>query len=137
MLTDSTTIKIDFLESLGCFEKGHKGQTLLEHLLGTKEILKKWVAPEYLQDAGLFHSVYGTAYFKPQMTVDRDKVRDLIGVQAEEIVFMFCSLPHPRTTNIGDLEEGQLKKDLQLLDLANSENQTAVTMNRLDYYKDV
>ena len=51
MLTDSTSIKIDFLESLGCFEKGHKGQTLLEHLLGTKEIIKKWGAPEYLQDA--------------------------------------------------------------------------------------
>ena len=137
MLTDSTSIKIDFLESLGCFEKGHKGQTLLEHLLGTKEILKKWGAPEYLQDAGLFHSVYGTSVFLYQSTDDRVKVRELIGEQAEEIVFMFCSLPHPRTTNIGDLEESQLKKDLQLLDFANKENQTVVTMNRLDYYKDV
>ena len=36
-----------------------------------------------------------------------------------------------------DLEESQLKKDLQLLDFANKENQTVVTMNRLDYYKDV
>jgi len=137
MLTDSTSIKIDFLESLGCFEKGHKGQTLLEHLLGTKEILKKWEAPEYLQDAGLFHSVYGTSVFLHQSTDDRVKVRELIGEQAEEIVFMFCSLPHPRTTNIGDLEEGQLKKDLQLLDFANRENQSVVSTDRLEFYKDV
>ena len=129
--------KIQFLKKIGCDEVGHKNQTLLDHLIGVYNILKSWDVPEYVQDAGLFHSVYGTAYFKPQMTIDRDKVRDLIGEQAEEIVFMFCSLPHPRTTNIGDLEEGQLKKDLQLLDFANSENQTGVTMNRLDYYKDV
>ena len=129
--------KIQFLKKIGCDEVGHKNQTLLDHLIGVYNILKSWDAPEYVRDAGLFHSVYGTTYFKPQMTVDRDKVRDLIGVQAEEIVFMFCSLPHPRTTNIGDLEESQLKKDLQLLDFANKENQTVVTMNRLDYYKDV
>ncbi len=136
-MSDSISTKIDFLKQLGSDKVKHKNQSLLEHLIGVRDILKKWGAPEYVQDGGLFHSVYGTTYFKPQMTVDRDKVRDLIGEQAEEIVFMFCSLPHPRTTNIGDLEEGQLKKDLQLLDFANSENQTGVTMNRLDYYKDV
>ena len=57
--------KIDFLKSIGSDKVKHSGGTLLEHLIGTSEELKKLGAPEYLQDAGLFPSVYGTVYFMP------------------------------------------------------------------------
>jgi hypothetical protein len=123
MLTDSTTIKNDFLESIGCSKQKHSGRTLMEHLIGVHDILREWDAPEYLQDAGLFHSVYGTTYFKPQMTVDRDKVRNLIGEHAEEISFLFCTIPHPRTTNIDNLEDDQLRIDLLILNKANQDEQ--------------
>ena len=44
----------------------------------TLKNLEELDAPEYLQDAGLFHSVYGTASFKHQSTNDRNKVGNKI-----------------------------------------------------------
>ena len=85
-----TSTKIDFLKDLGCDQvKRGDGRSLLAHLIGVRDFLKSRGASEYLQDAGLFHSVYGTASFKHQSTDDRDQVRKLIGAQAEKIVFMF------------------------------------------------
>ena len=99
----------------------HSGETLYEHLLGVQKNLKDMGAPEYLQDAGLFHSVYGTSSFQHQSTNDRDKVRELIGEQAEEVVFMFCSLAQPRQKNIIAMEPSQLKTDLLRLNIANQD----------------
>ena len=99
----------------------HSGETLYEHLLGVQKNLKDMGAPEYLQDAGLFHSVYGTSSFKHQSTNDRDKVRELIGEQAEEVVFMFCSVALPRQKNIIAMEPSQLKTDLLTLNIANQD----------------
>ena len=115
--------KIDFLKSIGSDKVKHSGGTLLEHLIGTSEELKKLGAPEYLQDAGLFHSVYGTAYFMPEdgLVDDRQIVIDLIGKQAEEIAYWFCILDKPRTEQILKFK-GQLKKDLLMLDFANEED---------------
>ena len=81
------TKKIDFLKSIGSDKVKHSGRTLLEHLIGTRERLKELGAPEYLQDAGLFHSVYGTVYFMPEggLVEDRQNIKDLIGEQAEEV----------------------------------------------------
>ena len=122
-MRDSTSIKLDFLESIGCSEKTHSGRTLIEHLMGVRRTLKEWGAPEYLQDAGLFHAVYGTAYLKEQMTVNRDKVRDLIGEHAEEICFLFCTIPHPRNDNINNIEDEQLRIDLLVLTEANIDDE--------------
>jgi len=125
-----TTIKIDFLKSIGSDKVKHSGRTLLEHLIGTSEILKKLGTPEYLQDAGLFHSVYGTAYFMPEggLVNDRQTVKDLIGEEAEEIAYYFCMLDHPRIQNIFKIEPLQLRNDLVLLNSANIEDQTTDIM---------
>jgi len=138
MLTDSTSInKIEFLKSVGCMEKGHSGRDLYTHLEGTRKELEKLGAPEYLQDAGLFHSVYGTTAFMSEDGVvsfnDRDKIVELIGKQAEEIVWWFCMLEKPRNYNIEKLEDGQLKNDLRLLSYANEVDQMPEN-NRLEYY---
>ena len=141
MLTDSTSIKkIEFLKSVGCMEKGHSGRDLYTHLEGTRKELEKLGAPEYLQDAGLFHSVYGTTAFMSEDGLvsfnDRDKIVELIGKQAEEIVWWFCMLEKPRSYNIEKLEDGQLKNDLRLLSYANEVDQMPEN-NRLEYYNNV
>jgi len=122
---DLISTKIDFLKSIGSDKVNHAGdQTLLEHLIGTRDRLKVMDKPEYLQDAGLFHSVYGTAYFMPAkgLVDDRQVVKDLIGDQAEEIAWWFCMLEMPRTLQIRDNFEGQLREDLIALDIANRED---------------
>ena len=98
--------------------------------MGVRRTLKEWGAPEYLQDAGLFHAVYGTAYLKEQMTVDRDKVRDLIGEHAEEICFLFCTIPHPRNDNINNIEDEQLRIDLLVLTEANKDDENDAIRKR-------
>jgi hypothetical protein len=121
--------KIDFLKSIGSDKVKHSGGTLLEHLIGTSEELKKLGAPEYLQDAGLFHSVYGTVYFMPEggLVDNRQVVKDLIGEDAEEIAYWFCILDLPRIEQILKFK-GQLKKDLLSLDTANQEEQSVNNM---------
>ena len=120
-MTDSTSTKIEYLRSLGSMDVSHSGESLYGHLLGVQKNLRDMAAPEYLQDAGLFHSVYGTASFKHKSTNDRDKVRELIGEQAEEVVFTFCSLPLPRQQNILAMEPSQLRTDLLMLNIANQD----------------
>ena len=127
--------KINFLENINANDKSHSGKTLIDHLVGVHDILKEWDTPQYLQDAGLFHSVYGTTVFKHQSTNNRDAVRALIGEQAEEIVFMFCSLEEPRTENIRNMQDGQLKADLLLLANANEEDMIEARQDdSLDFY---
>jgi hypothetical protein len=103
----------------------HSGRTLLEHLIGTYKILDEGFAPLYVCDAGLFHSVYGTAYFKPKtISLDnRDIVKDIIGEEAENLAFMFCVIPSPRFDNIMSLQDGQLRDELLMIEDANREEQ--------------
>ena len=121
-------------------EKGHSGRDLYTHLEGTRKELEKLGASEYLQDAGLFHSVYGTTAFMSEDGLvsfnDRDKIVELIGKQAEEIVWWFCMFDQPRDYNIEKLEDGQLKNDLRLLSYANDVDQRPEE-NRLEYYNNV
>ena len=123
-VNDLISTKIDFLKTLGTDKVKHGNQTLLEHLIGTKDKLKDMGKPEYLQDAGLFHSVYGTAYFMPEkgLVDDRQVVKDLIGDQAEEIAWWFCMLEAPRTEQIKNNFDGQLREDLVALDIANADD---------------
>ena len=116
--------KIDFLKSIGSDKTDHSGRTLLDHLIGTSEKLKEMGAPQYLQDAGLFHSVYGTAYFMPDdgLVEDRQVVKDLIGDQAEEVAYWFCILDKPRNENIWNIKSDKLRKDLIMLEQANQDD---------------
>jgi hypothetical protein len=125
MSIDLISTKIDFLESIGCGETEHSGRTLLEHLIGTYKILDEGFAPLHVCDAGLFHSVYGTSYFKPKtISLDnRDIVKDIIGEEAENLVFMFCVISPPRFENIMSLQDGQLRDELLMIEDANREEQ--------------
>ena len=118
------TKKIDFLKSIGSDKIEHSGETLLEHLIGTSEKLKEMGAPQYLQDAGLFHSVYGTVYFMPDdgLIENRQVVKNLIGDKAEEIAYWFCILDKPRNENIWNIKSDKLRQDLIMLEQANQDD---------------
>lgn len=83
---------ISLLEALGAGVTSHSRGTLLEHLRGTHDLLDQWGNPPQVCVAGLFHSIYGTYAFDKQ-SADmgmRENIRDVIGVQAEWLVYVFC-----------------------------------------------
>ena len=80
------------LEELDAHVTSHSRRTLFEHLKGTHDLLAQWGNPPWLCTAGLFHSIYGTYIFEKK-SADlsmRARIREVIGVRAEELVFVFC-----------------------------------------------
>ena len=83
--------QIEFLRARIDRDVAHSWSSLLEHLLGTREMLVSWEAELTVCTAGLFHSVYGTESFD-RATIDRSEreaVRLMIGEEAEQIVYLF------------------------------------------------
>jgi len=118
---------IEYLKEVGCEKKKHsKGtRTLLHHLVSVSALLSERGASDDLCKAGLFHSIYGTAHFKNKTVSldERDKIKELIGVWAETLVYEFCMLPKDRRSGIVKLENGPLKNDLIDLAYANHDEQ--------------
>jgi len=80
------------LEKLDAHVTSHSRRTLLEHLQGTHDLLVEWGNEPNICVAGLFHSIYGTYAFDKRsadMSM-RDEIRDVIGAQAECLVYLFC-----------------------------------------------
>ena len=116
--------KIKFLEDRLIDYLGFAPETVMNHLIGTAVILQEYGASDYLVDAGLFHSIYGEASSRnipKNIYLTRKELVDIIGKDAERIVFEYSSIESPRTENIFNYPTGQLKEDLILLDKANSE----------------
>jgi hypothetical protein len=84
--------RIDFLRATNAQVMPHTERGLLDHLLGTRELLSEWRGRPALCDAGLFHSVYGTEHYGPQAIPlsMRAAVRELIGQEAEWLAWLFC-----------------------------------------------
>lgn len=84
---------LDLLRELAADDSPHSDGTLLEHLTGTYDLLEKWGNPKDVCVGGLFHSIYGTQYYTVQSTdlADRKRIADIIGPQAEELAFLFCT----------------------------------------------
>lgn len=71
----------------------HTGDSNFDsHLRGVQSVLRGWNAPEYLADAGLFHSLYGTEGFQGYKLclTRRSSIRSLIGPKSERLVWIFC-----------------------------------------------
>jgi hypothetical protein len=83
-----------YLVSLGTEKVPHSETYFLAHLIGVYRDLKEWDAPEHVQLAGLFHSIYGTEAFQRfSLPLERrDEVRALIGEQAERLAYVNCAL---------------------------------------------
>jgi hypothetical protein len=82
----------------------HSGRSLWEHLKGTWKILSDAGRPQYICDAGLFHSVYGTRQYRYQCVPieKRSEIIDLIGPRAESLVYYFCVIDRPRVLFAGE-----------------------------------
>ena len=104
---------IDFITSITS-DIEHSGISLASHLLGVYSFLRLAKAPEYVCLAGLFHSIYGTEFYDAGIKIDRTHVRNYIGKEAEELVFLFC---HLRDRDISILKSEN--KDLMFISYAN------------------
>jgi hypothetical protein len=82
----------------------HSGRSLWDHLKGTWKLLSDAGYPQYICDAGLFHSVYGTRQYRYQCVSfeKRDDIADLIGLRAENLVYYFCVIDRPRVLFAGE-----------------------------------
>jgi hypothetical protein len=85
-----------FLRAQGGAEHAHAGErSLLDHLVGTYDIVRRWGQPSWLQYAALLHSVYGTDVHRQQLLTSsrRDDVAELAGARAERLAYLFCVTP--------------------------------------------
>lgn len=90
---------VTYLRAAGADQYGHgQSRSLFDHLAGTRDILARWHQPEYLQLAGLLHSVYGTDRYLPRLltTSQREEVRRLAGERAERLAYLFGVVPRPQ-----------------------------------------
>ena len=94
-MTAAVRSLIEFLADRGARDIGHIGnQQLIDHLIGTMNILDGWGMDRSVCLAGLFHSAYGTESFEANLlSADlRPQLRTLIGASAERLVFLFCEM---------------------------------------------
>ena len=123
--------KIDLLHTL-TDGRSHSGKTFLEHLTNTSETLRKIGMPLYVQDAGLFHSVYGTESYKfSHPLVSEQLITSVIGEQAAYLVRMFCSVRPRRQSILQQFKQTgtEVWRDLALIEWANLRDQ----MNHSDF----
>ena len=103
----------------------HNGKTFFDHLLQTSGIVEKLCQKigieeyQYLVDAALFHSIYGTDYYEFNEQITREKVISLIGEQAEQLVHFFCSLPERNIQILQHKFDKSLQRDLYIIEYAN------------------
>ena len=103
----------------------HNGKSFFDHLLQTSGIVEKLCQKigieeyQYLVDAALFHSIYGTDYYEFNEQITREKVISLIGEQAEQLVHFFCSLPERNIQILQHKFDKRLQRDLYIIEYAN------------------
>ena len=124
--------KLNFiLESTKSYK--HNGKQFFNHLLQTSGIVEKLCQQigvqdsEYLVDAALFHSIYGTDYYEFNEQITREKVISLIGENAEKLVHFFCSLPERNIQILQHKFHSSLQRDLYILEYANMLLELSIT----------
>lgn len=94
---------MDYLHSKELEKVDHKNNHFLNHLVNTYKILIDMNEPEDTCFAGLFHSIYGNDVFKKQIETDREKIKDLIGENAERLVYIFNTTERSSLVKSNDL----------------------------------
>lgn len=116
---ENFTSKVNFIYE-NTKEYPHSGKTFFEHLLNTSNIIRKLFPKEqYLIDAGLFHSIYGTCYYKFDSKNSRKKIKSIIGEKSENLVYIFCTLENRTFQIIQNNFEDDVHRDLLILEYAN------------------
>lgn len=83
----------ELLIAHGADRMAHPGGTLLAHLDRVGAALREWGARPALQAAGETHAFYGTDGFpQPLLPLDRrGQLREIIGAEAEAVVYFYAS----------------------------------------------
>ena len=73
----------------------HKHSTFLDHLLGVHNILRLWDQSLTTARVGLLHSAYSNSYvnlalFDPKLDDERNTMSEMVGKEAEELIYLFC-----------------------------------------------
>ena len=85
----------ELLIHLGTNSIPHQKGSLYNHLSRVEKLLLVTECQEHVASAGLFHSIYGNEIFKTATTNDRKLVQETIGIQAENLVWLFCNIKRP------------------------------------------
>jgi (p)ppGpp synthase/HD superfamily hydrolase len=107
---------VNFLLDKNCQNILHSHSSFLNHLIGTFNVLKKWNQSEDLCFAGMFHNIYGNKYFNANLNVSREEIQNLIGKNAEKLVFKFTNMDRENLSK-------SKNKDLIILAVANDYDQ--------------
>src|SRR4051812_17460516 len=93
-MNDRLDDQLRLLRAAHTAEMAHSERRLLDHLLGTRQLLVDWGERAAVCDAGLFHSVYGTEHYLPSVIPleRRADVRGLIGDEAERLAWLFSTM---------------------------------------------
>ncbi|MCB2037975.1 MAG: tetratricopeptide repeat protein [Ottowia sp.] len=78
----------------GVGQDWHKAGTFRHHLVGVARSLALWQQPRDVRLLGLLHSVYGNAFVdlvKFDASTERVRLQQMIGQEAEELVYLFCT----------------------------------------------
>jgi (p)ppGpp synthase/HD superfamily hydrolase len=101
-MPDTRSTLIAFLQEIGAGATAHSGRSLIDHLIGTYDILKKWKCDEEICIAGGLHSIYGTNVFTKESLSKKDRpmVRHLFG-NAERLAWLFGNINRPQAIERG------------------------------------
>jgi hypothetical protein len=82
------------LQRRGAEHEHHARGSLFQHLCGTRDVLATWGQPVRVCLAGLVHSGFSTESFAHALfdVGERGRLRELIGEEAEHIVYLFCAI---------------------------------------------
>ncbi|GAA3664555.1 hypothetical protein GCM10022224_030810 [Nonomuraea antimicrobica] len=101
---------VQFLKDRGTAEIKLHHRSLLDHLVGTEQLLRSWGCSDETAIAGLCHAVYGTdGLVAPLVELkDRPVLRSLIGAAAESAVHLYgcCDrkVVYPQFDNGADVQ---------------------------------
>ncbi|MFV0680043.1 DUF6817 domain-containing protein [Ottowia sp.] len=96
----------------GVGQDWHKAGTFRHHLVGVARSLALWQQPRDVRLLGLLHSVYGNAFVdivKFDASTERAGLQALIGADAEELVYQFCTAS--RREFVAKALAGQIEAD--------------------------
>lgn len=101
----------------------HSENGYLNHSVGVFNVLKEMGADDQVCLAGLYHSVYGTTAYQPNITIDQHELKTIIGEYAEDLVASFCSFNNKEYQILNKTINSQKDEDLLIISYANIKEQ--------------
>ena len=124
----------DLQRTLGAEQLAHPGGTLFAHVGRVYDLTVEWNSAPRTRLAAICHATYGTDGFQHELTSDRQRLRHVVGPDAEALVYLYGSCDRARTyenlgghrllvidrfTGIGSPIEGADLRDFAVLTIAN------------------